>query len=245
MGEDQAGVLAEPDVGGAQEDLRRHQAADGDERAARRPLADRDGDEREHRERGQVHEEAVDELDVDEAVDAERHELVDAARELLAAGRMGAQDGLGGRALALGARDQSAGHDRRQDEHGRYDGERAQEPAAARGLRLGRRGKAPEREERAEEDHREAEVRGHEVLVKAFLDGEAAKARLSEDEHARGGREADDPAVLAKAPPGAPGDHQHQDGDDARGDAVGVLDHGLGRRGGDHAALAERPSVRA
>ena len=104
MGEDQAGVLAEPDVGGAQEDLRGDEAADGDERAAGRPLADRDRDQREHGERRQVHEEAVDELDVDEAVDSERHELIDAARELLAAGRVSAQDGLGGRALALGAR---------------------------------------------------------------------------------------------------------------------------------------------
>ncbi len=65
MREDQAGVLAEPDVGRAQDDLRRHQAADGDERSTRRPLADRDGDERENGERRQVHEEAVDELDVD------------------------------------------------------------------------------------------------------------------------------------------------------------------------------------
>ena len=86
---------------------------------------------------------------------------------------------------------------------------------------------------------------GDEVLVEPLLDGEAAQARLGEDEHARGRREADDPAVLAKASPRAPGDHQHQDGDDARRDAVGVLDHGLGRGGRDHAALAERPSVRA
>ena len=88
-------------------------------------------------------------------------------------------------------------------------------------------------------------MRGHEVLVEPLFDGEPAEARLGEDEDAGGRREADDPAVLAKPPPGAPGDHQHQDRDDARGDPVGVLDHGLGGVGGDHAALAQRPSVRA
>ncbi len=101
---------------------------------------------------------------------------------------MRAKDRLGGCALALGARDQSAGDDRREDEYRRDDGEGAQEAAAARGLRLGLRSKTPEREESSEEDHGQAEVRGHEVLVEPLLDGQPAQARLGEDEHARGGR---------------------------------------------------------
>ena len=104
-------------------------------------------------------------------------------------------------ALLLGAGDVAAGDDRAEQQH-RGAGREGLQAAEPGGLRRGVRGRparappssarAPHGhpEQQAEQEHRQAEVGGDQLLGEVLLDGEAAEPRLDEHQHARGDRRA-------------------------------------------------------
>ena len=149
-------------------------------------------------------------------------------------------------AVVLGAGDVAAGDDRRQHEHrgdaGSAGAGRAPSRGAARASALGA---AAQHEQQPEQQHRQAEVGGDELVLEALLDREPAERRLGEDEDAGGDRAADQQAVLAQAPERLPAPAARSAPDDRGRDPVGELDHRLGRVGGQDAALAQRPAVGA
>ena len=64
-------------------------------------------------------------------------------------------------------------------------------------------GAAAEDEQQAEEQHRQPQVGGDELVLEALLDGEPAERRLGEDQDAGGDRAPDQQPVRAQPPKGA------------------------------------------
>ena len=87
----------------------------------------------------------------------------------------------------------SRGPARRRDQRGAQ----AARPSTARRTSAGR-GDAAQADQQPEQEHRQAEVGRDQGLVEVVLDRRPAERRLGEDEDAGGDRAADDPALLAQ-----------------------------------------------
>ena len=120
-------------------------------------------------------------MDVDQPRLPERHEVAVAGGELLAAGVVGAVAELVvGAPVLLRPGHVAARDDGAEDRDAR--GHRQQpRPAALR--RATPSAAAPEVEQPAEQQHRQAEVGGHEALLEVLLDGRAAQPGLGQDQH--------------------------------------------------------------
>ena len=102
--------------------------------------------------------------------------------------------------VVLGPGDVAAGDDRRQHEDPGEQGQRAQ--SAHRFPRRGGRGLGPaaEDEQQAQEQHRQAQVGGDQLVLEALLDREPAERCLGEDQEAGGDRAPDQQPMLAQPP---------------------------------------------
>ena len=97
-------------------------------------------------------------------------------------------------------------------------------------------------DQKAEQEHREAQVRGDQRAVEAVLHGQPAERRLSQHEDSRGDRAPDQQAVVAKPPERLYRQRHDQHHDDGRGEPMAELDHLVLLEEGQHAALRRAAS---
>ena len=115
-------------------------------------------------------------------------------------------------ALLLGPGDVAAGDDRAQQQHRGRDANgfrprggagRAAASALGSPAASSARARTEIHSSEPDQDHRQAEVGGDELLGEVLLDREPAEAGLDQDQHAGGDRGAQRPAQLAQAAVGA------------------------------------------
>src|SRR5215211_2611505 len=102
---------------------------------------------------------------------------------------------------------------------------------------------SPQRDQEAEEQHREAEVSGDEHRVQAVLDGEATERRLREDESSGRRGAAHEPAVVTKATESDDRKRRDQHDDDRGGGSVAELDQRVLVKKRENPPSAKRPAL--